>query len=123
VVAGTVANEEVVHPIDTRETLAFFPKSDGKGPESRIADIGVGAKEFGFSHAGLAGWLGRLRHEYGLVIMDAGLVENAVGWGPWADTALIICDPSRACDAEWTTAWDRLEESGTHVLGIIETRV
>ncbi len=117
VISGTAAIDEVLHHIDSREALAFFPKSNRFEASFPIAD-------FGFSHAGLAGWLGRLRQDFGMVFLDAGSVENrAMHWAPWVDAALIVSDPSQARDSDWTKAWDRLEESGTHVLGIIETRV
>lgn len=117
VVSGVAAFQEAVHPVDSREGLAFFPKSEDQG-------LGFRTSDFGFSHAGLAGWLGRLRQDYGLVFLDGGLVESgAVEWAPWVDAVLIVCDPSQTADADWTRAWDRFEESGAHVLGIVETLV
>ncbi len=117
VVSGMPLNQDVVHHVDSREALSFFPKSHAPGSGLRIS-------EFGFSHAGLAGWLGRLRQDYGLVFLDGGSVESgAVEWAPWVDAVLIVCDPGRASSADWTRTWDRFEEGGAHVLGIVETFV
>jgi Mrp family chromosome partitioning ATPase len=117
VVSGVAAYQDAVHEVDSREALAFIPKSEGQG-------IGFPTPEIGYSHASLAGWLGRLRQDYGIVFLDGGFVEaGAVQWAPWVDAVLIVCDPSRTADADWTRTWDRFEESGAHVLGIVETLV
>jgi Mrp family chromosome partitioning ATPase len=59
-----------------------------------------------------------------MVFLDGGSVESgAVQWAPWVDAVLIVSDPSRAAGRDWTNSWDRFEESGTHVLGIVETFV
>ena len=114
-VSRMVTNQEVVHYLDSRESLAFFPKSEKQG---------LRAAEFGASHADLVGWLGNLRQEYGLVFIDAGSWDRGADqWAPWVDAALIVCDSKKTPGADWTNAWDRFEERGTHVLGIVETFV
>jgi hypothetical protein len=117
VVAGVASIQDVVHLIDSRESLAFFPKSESQGSGFRAPDSG-------FSHAGMAGWLGRLRQKFGLVFLDGGSIESGASqWAPWVDTALILCDPRQSSDADRTRTWDRFEEGGAHVLGIVETFV
>jgi hypothetical protein len=117
VVSGVAAIQEAVHHIDPREALAFFPQSETR-------DFGMPISDFGFSQAGWAGWFGRLRQDFGLVFLDGGSVESgAIQWAPWVDTVLIVRDPRRDSARDWTKSWDRFEESGTHVLGIVETFV
>ncbi len=115
VVSGAAPMDEAVHYLDTREALAFFPKSESQRLGLRTAE---------FSPADFAGWLGHMRHEYGLVFIDGGSMDgSAAQWAPWVDAALVVCDPKRTSAADWTNAWDRLEERGAHVLGIVETFV
>ena len=65
-----------------------------------------------------------LRREHRLVVIDGGSVwEAGARWAPWVDTAVVVCDSREAGGDEWAAAWDRLEEGGTHVLGIIESFV
>jgi Mrp family chromosome partitioning ATPase len=69
-------------------------------------------------------WLARLRDEYRLIVIDGGAVgQSGALWAPYVDAALVVCDSGRTLADEWARAWDRLEEGGTHVLGIIETFV
>jgi Mrp family chromosome partitioning ATPase len=73
------------------------------------------------SHAA-AGWLARFRQEYSLIVLDGGSVwESGSRWAPVVDVALVVCDSDRTVADEWARAWDRLEEAGTHVMGIVET--
>jgi len=117
IVSGVAPIQDVVQHIDSHESLAFFPRSDTQGMGFRTSD-------FGFSHAGLAGWLGRLRQDYGLVFLDGGSVESgAIQWAPWVDGVLMVSDPRQTPEADRTRTWDRFEEGGTHVLGIVETFV
>jgi Mrp family chromosome partitioning ATPase len=112
VISGTASIQQAVHYVDPGEALAFFPiraASDFVAPNSDQA---------------LSGWLGRLRQDYRLVFLDGGSIQGgATQWAPWVDTVLIVCDPKRSADSEWTKAWDRFEEGGAHVLGIVETFV
>ncbi len=67
-------------------------------------------------------WLARFRQEYSLIVLDGGSVwESGSQWAPMVDAAIVICDSDRAGTDEWASAWDRLEEAGTHVMGIVET--
>jgi Mrp family chromosome partitioning ATPase len=113
VVSGAGSMEQAVHYVDARERFAFFPL------RSAAVDFSVLR-----GHSGLTGWLSRLREEYPLVFLDGGSMESgAVHWAPWVDAVLIVCDPARSADSDRTRAWDRFEESGAHVLGIVETFV
>jgi Mrp family chromosome partitioning ATPase len=63
-----------------------------------------------------------LRGDFDLIVIDGGTVHDAGHhWAPWVDAALLVCDASQSRSAEWASAWDLLEEKGTHVLGVIET--
>jgi len=67
-------------------------------------------------------WLARFRQEYSLIVVDGGSVwETGSQWAPMVDAAIVIGDSDRAGTDEWASAWDRLEEGGTHVMGIVET--
>jgi Mrp family chromosome partitioning ATPase len=111
VVSGARFIEDAVHSVDSREALAFFPIR-------ATSDVFAASR-----HSGLTGWLGRLRKDYQLVILDGGSVENSLHWAPWVDAALIVRDPGRSADSDWTAVWDAMEEAGAHVLGIVETFV
>jgi hypothetical protein len=113
VVSGVSSIQQAAHYVDARETLCFFP--------IRAAAANLPAFH---GHSGLMGWLARLREDYKLVFLDGGSIQNgAIHWAPCVDAALIVCDAARSAQAEWTRAWDRLEECGAHVLGIVETFV
>jgi Mrp family chromosome partitioning ATPase len=113
VVSGVSSPQQAVHYVDARETLAFFP--------IRAAAANFPALQ---GQSGLTGWLARLREDYPLVFLDGGSIESgAAHWAPWVDAALIVGDAARSVESEWTRVWDCLEESGTHVLGIVETFV
>lgn len=69
-------------------------------------------------------WLPLLRQHNGLVVIDGGPVaEGGDAWSAWADVALLVCDARRPAGRERAQGWDRLEEGGTHVLGVVETFV
>ena len=66
--------------------------------------------------------LTRLRQEFSLIVLDGGAVwDSGTQWSPLVDVALVVCDSGRKVGDEWAGAWDRLEEAGTQVLGIVET--
>ncbi|MBV9124297.1 MAG: hypothetical protein JO112_13140 [Planctomycetes bacterium] len=72
----------------------------------------------------LPGWLAGLRQVYDLVILDGGPVqESGAGWASWADVAILVKDGREPSAADCASAWDLLEEGGTHVLGLVETFV
>lgn len=67
-------------------------------------------------------WQVQFRRDYDLVLVDGGSVwDGGVAWAPWADVALVVCDSGHKLAEDWAQAWDRLEEGGARVLGIIET--
>lgn len=69
-------------------------------------------------------WLSGLREDYGLVVVDGGSVwESGARWAPWADVSLLVCDSGRTAPDDWARGWDRLEDGGSHVLGLVETFV
>jgi Mrp family chromosome partitioning ATPase len=111
VVSGASFIEDAVHYIDSREALAFFPI------RAVVGDV------FANGHSGLTGWLGRLRQDHQLIIVDGGSVPHGLHWASWVDAALIVRDPARSADSDWTPVWDSMEEAGAHVLGIVETFV
>jgi receptor protein-tyrosine kinase len=75
-----------------------------------------------WSHPSLPEWLDQLRRDYGLIVVDGGSVwTSGARWAPWCDLAVVVCDSGRSAADEWAQAWDRLEEGGAHVLGIVET--
>jgi Mrp family chromosome partitioning ATPase len=75
-----------------------------------------------FARPELPAWLARLRQGYGLMIVDGGpALDLGARWAAWADVAILVCDSARRASEDWATAWDRLEEAGTRVLGIVET--
>jgi Mrp family chromosome partitioning ATPase len=66
--------------------------------------------------------IGQQRQERDLVILDAGSVFESGGrWASVADSAILVCDKRRSPHGDWSRAWDRLEEAGTSIMGVIET--
>ena len=112
-VRGRCSFEEPVQHPDEAGILSFLPlRQPVADPEGLLRQ------------PVLPSWLARLRREYGLIVLDGGSVEEtAPGWAPLADGALLICDARRTSASEWAAAWDRLEQAGTSVLGIVETFV
>ena len=107
--AGTF--QEALQPITARPGLAFLPLRE---PVADPAGLLAGPA--------LVEWQARLRQDYNLIVVDGGSVwEAGACWGPWADAALIVCDSGQKLADDWALGWDRLEETGTHVLGIVET--
>jgi hypothetical protein len=105
--------EQATYYLDPGRRVACMPL---RQPIARADDLMV--------QASAQQWLARLRSQCQLIVLDAGSVwEAGSKWASWADVALVVCDSGRTLADEWARAWDRLEESGTHVLGIIETFV
>jgi len=76
------------------------------------------------SHGDLAAWLAQLREDYNLILIDGGTVEpTGTRWAARADATLLVCGTDPQAARHWAHAWDRLEEAGASVLGIIETFV
>jgi Mrp family chromosome partitioning ATPase len=108
---GRIDLEDAMHPLGPIGALSLLPL---RQPILFPDDL--------LSHPGLAGWLARLRREFRLIVVDGGPAgECGWGWAPWVDSAIVVCDSTRSAADEWARAWDRLEEGGTNVLGIVET--
>jgi Mrp family chromosome partitioning ATPase len=74
------------------------------------------------SHPVLAVWPTQLRRDYDLVFIDGGSVwDGGAAWAALADVVLMVCDSGQQLADDWAHGWDRLEESGAYVLGIVET--
>jgi Mrp family chromosome partitioning ATPase len=99
--------------LDSQGRLSFFSQRvSSAGPNQLLTS------------SGLAAWLAWLRQEFAVIFLDGGsLLTGGTQWAPWVDAALVVCRSGPELSAEWARAWDRLEEAGTHVLGIIETFV
>jgi Mrp family chromosome partitioning ATPase len=70
----------------------------------------------------LAEWHAQVRRDFELVVIDGGPVwDSGAGWAPWADVAVLVCDSGQKLAEDWAAGWDRLEEGGACVLGIVET--
>jgi Mrp family chromosome partitioning ATPase len=63
--------------------------------------------------------LSALRQERELVIVDGGPI-TACHWTEGADASLLVCDPRRTPQKHWAAAWDRLEQGGSQVMGVVE---
>jgi Mrp family chromosome partitioning ATPase len=67
-------------------------------------------------------FLNELRGRYDLVWIDGGPTDDLQEtWVRAADSALLVCDASEKMGDAWTKAWNRLEELGGTVAGVIET--
>lgn len=77
-----------------------------------------------FTRGSLAGWFAGLRDSYSLIVVDGGpALDTGARWAPWCDVAALICNSTRRASEDWSSSWDRLEEAGTRVLGLVETFV
>jgi Mrp family chromosome partitioning ATPase len=64
----------------------------------------------------------RLRRDFGLIVVDCG--EWRVGTqelAQKADIAVLTCKSGKGAERAWMDCWDRLEDCGSQVLGIVET--
>jgi Mrp family chromosome partitioning ATPase len=103
--------DQVVHSIEPPPGFAFAPlRQTVTDPLLLLAE------------AALTVWQRQLRNDYDLILIDGGSVwNNGVQWALWVDAALIVCDANHKLGGAWALGWDRLEEGGTAVLGIVET--
>jgi Mrp family chromosome partitioning ATPase len=107
--SGALANSR--RQLDANVELTFLPLRQVRG------DAFIAQK-----HPQLVQWKSQLRQDFDLIIVDGGSVwQNGAGWAPWVDVSLVVCDSGQKLADDWALAWDRLEEKGTHILGIIET--
>jgi Mrp family chromosome partitioning ATPase len=113
VVRGQCSFAEALHGVDRREGLAFFPLKQPVADPGRL-----------WAHPALQVWLAQLRQTYGLVVLDGGPAgQTGCRWAARADVAVLVCDAGRQPGYDWAPVWDRLEEGGAEVLGIVETFV
>ena len=105
--------ENAGRSLDSRGNLEFFPLAAAQTNPGEL-----------LTGPGLAGWFARLRQDCALTFVDGGSVSSgAADWAPWVDVSVVVCRSGADLSDDWARAWDRLEEAGTHVLGIIETFV
>jgi receptor protein-tyrosine kinase len=103
--------EEALHDLSGSQAPDFMALAHPADPQTRL-----------LSRPELPSWLAQCRQDYGLIILDGGSIQEAAArWTPWADVALVVCPSSQTLAEDWAVTWDRLEEGGTHVLGIVET--
>jgi Mrp family chromosome partitioning ATPase len=103
-----IMDDALLHPTPR---LAVLPLNSS--PHSRMDRL---------SSSAAPEWLTRFRQDYSLIVLDGGSVwEGGTSWASAVDVALVVCDSDRTVADEWARAWDRLEEAGTHVMGIVET--
>ena len=102
-----ILEDALLHPAPRLAVLPLNPS-----PGRRVDRAAPAATE----------WLARFRQDYSLIVLDGGSVwESGWRWASAVDVALVVCDSDRTVADEWARAWDRLEESGAHVMGIVET--
>jgi Mrp family chromosome partitioning ATPase len=111
VVRGIESPEEPLLSIGPPPGLAFLPlRRPVADPDELLAT------------SSLLEWQAGLRRDYDVVIVDGGSVwDSGVRWAPWVDVAVVVADCGQKLADDWARAWDRLEESGTSVMGIVET--
>jgi Mrp family chromosome partitioning ATPase len=110
--------EDVVHG---RSQMSEALKYCGEGRRCAVLGLRGPAPRATVKNASASNWIARLREEHDLIVIDGGPIRESALWAGAADAALIVCDTSRAQADEWSRAWDRLEECGAQVLGIVET--
>jgi Mrp family chromosome partitioning ATPase len=104
---GTM-DDALLHPAQRLAVLPLSPSPRGRADR--------------FASPAAPEWLARFRQEYSLIVVDGGSVwESGSHWASAVDVALVVCDSDRTVADEWARGWDRLEEAGTHVMGIVET--
>lgn len=106
---GTTARPPVLLSVEKKRRFPFWPLQPQEcHPETLLAG------------PEMEPLLEEMRQVFDLVLIDGGpLEEYGARWGKWADATLLVHDPAR----DWAGAWDRLEEEGGHVLGVVETFV
>ncbi len=73
------------------------------------------------SPSSMASWLAEVRQDFDLIIIDGATVDShGRRWAALADATILICGADPNDSRQWASAWDRLEEAGGAVLGIIE---
>lgn len=107
-VEGRCSFQKPLKYFDPQHNVAFLPL---RQPLANPGEL--------LAKTALRVWLPQVRQEYSLILVDGGsALETGKLWARWADVALLTCDARHASNR--SAAWDGLEESGTHVLGIVE---
>jgi Mrp family chromosome partitioning ATPase len=66
--------------------------------------------------------LNALKARHDLVIIDGGPARSgAERYAKTADCSILVCDANQCRGEDWARSWDRLEETGARLAGIIET--
>jgi Mrp family chromosome partitioning ATPase len=108
--AGPCALDEVRTRIDGWPGLAMY----ALGPE-------CGGTR-GVDNRQLVSVLDSLKARHDLVIIDGGPARlGAERFAKIADHTILACDANQCRGDEWARAWDRLEETGARLAGIVET--
>jgi len=103
--------DQVMHSIEPPPGFAFLPLRETVADPAHL-----------LAQPALATWQNHLRYDYDLIFIDGGSVwKSGVPWAPWVDAALVVCDANHKLAGDWAQGWDRLEEGGAAVLGIVET--
>jgi Mrp family chromosome partitioning ATPase len=112
-VRGACRMEEALQPLAAPEGPVGMPLGNRVAEPAEL-----------WSCPALPEWLAACRQQYSLIVLDGGVIQQtASSWAPWADVALVVCKSGQRLAEDWATTWDRLEDGGTHVLGILETMV
>ncbi len=83
---------------------------------------GEGGRPRGVDMRQVASVLDALKARHDLVIIDGGPARLcAERYARIADHSVLVCDVNQCRSDEWARAWDRLEETGGRLAGIIET--
>jgi Mrp family chromosome partitioning ATPase len=111
VLQGFCPLDQAVYFIEPRPGFAFLPLRQPVADPVRL-----------LAQPALAVWQKQLRYDYDLILLDGGSVWTTGGaWAPWIDGALVVGDANHKLAAAWALGWDRLEEGGAAVLGMVET--
>lgn len=104
--------QRFLQPVDRKGAIMLLPRGKDEPLASPVPQAEMLAS------------LGSLRDAYDLILVDGGTVEpNGVRWTPLADATLLVCGTDPNAVRQWATAWDRLEEAGGSMLGVVETFV
>jgi Mrp family chromosome partitioning ATPase len=108
---GAESYPDFLTRLDTSPALPLLPCGDAPQPDagpSRPRTLGT--------------LMSSVRADYELIVVDGGTAAgSAPRWVPWTDAAVLVLPCGGPPDGEWAAAWDRLEERGARVFGVIET--
>jgi Mrp family chromosome partitioning ATPase len=108
--AGKCSWDEVRTRIDDWPGLAIYALGRNSAPVQ-----GVDTRQLVWALQAL-----KARHD--LVIIDGGPARSAAErYAKIADHSILVCDANQCRSDDWARAWDRLEETGANLAGIIET--